>query len=59
MKDSKIYQLKITLKHIRPQIWRRAQVHGDITLAKLHRVIQVGMGWYDSHLHQFIVGETY
>ncbi len=59
MKDSKIYQLKITLKHIRPQIWRRAQVHGDITLAKLHRVIQVVMGWYDSHLHQFIVGETY
>jgi hypothetical protein len=54
-----IYQLKITLQDSRPPIWRRLQVRGDITLAKLHRLIQEAMGWYDSHLHQFIVGETY
>lgn len=26
----------------------------DITLAQLHRILQVVMGWTDSHLHQFI-----
>ncbi len=53
------YQLKITLKYVRPPIWRRVQVSSDITLARLHRIVQAAMGWYDSHLHQFIVGETY
>jgi hypothetical protein len=58
-KVPKIYQLKITLKYIRPPIWRRIQVRGDITLAKLQRIMQATMGWYDSHLHQFIVGTSY
>ncbi len=54
-----ICQIKITLRYVRPPIWRRIQVAGDVTLAKLHRIIQEVMGWYDSHLHQFIVGKTY
>jgi hypothetical protein len=58
-KQAEIYQLKITLKYMRPPVWRRVQVASEITLAKLHRVIQEVMGWYDSHLHQFIVGATY
>jgi hypothetical protein len=58
-KQAEIYQLKITLRFIRPPVWRRVQVASDITLAKLHRIIQATMGWYDCHLHQFIVGETY
>ena len=58
-KQSEICQLKITLRYMRPPVWRRVQVPSDITLAKLHRIIQVAMGWYDSHLHQFIVGERY
>src|SRR3954463_16211177 len=27
----------------------------DCTLGDLHAVIQVAMGWTDSHLHQFVV----
>jgi hypothetical protein len=54
-----IYQLKISLKDLRPLIWRRIQVQSGINLAKLHRILQATMGWYDSHLHQFIVGGTY
>ena len=54
-----IYQLKITLDGIKPPIWRRIQVRGDISLFKLHKIIQVAMGWEDYHLHQFIVGEDY
>jgi hypothetical protein len=50
-----VYQLKITLRGLRPPIWRRFQVPGDITLDRLHRVIQRVMGWTDSHLHQYVV----
>jgi hypothetical protein len=52
-----IYQLKVTLRDSKPPIWRRLLVAGDITLYRLHTIIQVAMGWWDSHLHQFIVGE--
>ena len=54
-----ICQLKVTLKGSKPPIWRRVQVPGSITLATLHRVIQVIMGWEDYHLHQFITREKY
>ncbi|MFH1747587.1 MAG: plasmid pRiA4b ORF-3 family protein [Planctomycetota bacterium] len=49
-----IHELEITLLDIEPRIWRRFVVRSDITLAKLHDIIQVVMGWDDSHLHQFI-----
>ncbi len=54
-----IHQLKVTLYDSKPPIWRRVQVPSDITLSKLHTILQVVMGWTDSHLHQFIVGTTY
>ena len=50
-----VYQLKITLDSIDPPIWRRIQVE-DCTLADLHAVIQILMGWCNSHLHMFAVG---
>ncbi len=53
-----VYQLKISLKGSRPPIWRRIQVPGSITLAGLHDIIQVSMGWFDSHLHQFDIKKT-
>ncbi len=51
-----IYQLKITLKDVRPPIWRRVQVASDRTLEKLHQIIQEAMGWTNSHLHSFLIG---
>src|SRR5262249_20713757 len=57
--EAPIYQLKVTLRDIRPPIWRRIQVAGDTKLDKLHRIIQIVMGWTDSHLHQFVVGDAY
>jgi hypothetical protein len=54
-----IYQLKITLLGMRPPVWRQLQVK-DCTLAKLHEIIQVAMGWQFSHLYNFaIAGEWY
>jgi hypothetical protein len=57
--EAQIYQLKVTLKGSKPPIWRRVLVPADTSLSKLHRIIQVTMGWYDAHLHQFIVGRTF
>lgn len=54
--ESPVYQLKVTLRGIRPPIWRRLQVRGSATLPKLHDAIQIAMGWTDSHLHLFNVG---
>jgi hypothetical protein len=54
-----IYQIKVTLDESKPPIWRRLLVAGDVTLEHLHYIVQVAMGWTNSHLHQFIVGESY
>jgi hypothetical protein len=45
------------LEGIEPTIWRRLQVPGNASLGWLHAVIQVAMGWTNSHLHQFIAGK--
>ena len=49
-----LYQLKITLRDCQPPIWRRIIVRADMKLDQLHRIIQIVMGWTDSHLHQFV-----
>jgi len=54
-KKDHVYQFKITLKGIRPPIWRRIQVPGSYSFWDLHVAIQDAMGWYDCHLHEFSV----
>ena len=56
--DAPIYQMKITLKWSKPPIWRRLVARSDMTLDRFHGVIQMAMGWTNSHMHQFIVGRT-
>jgi hypothetical protein len=56
MTTKTVYQFKVTLRGIKPPIWRRFQVYSDITFCELHQIIQEVMGWYDSHLHAFDVG---
>jgi yecA family protein len=53
-----VYQLKVALQGSKPPIWRRIQVPGNLTLERLHDVIQICMGWIDSHLHQFLIDRT-
>ena len=50
-----VYQMKVKLEDISPPIWRRIQVTNNITLGKLHRILQIIMGWSDYHLHEFII----
>jgi hypothetical protein len=51
-----VFQFKVTLLESHPPIWRRIQTK-DCTLDKLHEHIQTAMGWTNSHLHHFRVGE--
>lgn len=53
-----IYQIKITLKGIRPPIWRRFLVRSNIKLDEFHEILQIVMGWSNSHLHGFVSGDT-
>jgi hypothetical protein len=55
-----IYQLTAVLQGLSPMIWRRLLVCGDSTIADLHYIIQIAMGWSGDHLHQFrIHGKRY
>ena len=55
--NERFYMLKIQLLDIEPAIWRRFVVPASITLDRLHDVIQIVMGWTDSHLHEFNIGK--
>jgi hypothetical protein len=57
--QSSAHRLKITIDEIEPPIWRRLEVPSNISLSKLHTVLQIAMGWTDSHLHQFEAGGAY
>lgn len=57
--SEKIYQVKVTLRGSKPPIWRRLEIEADTRLDRLHHILQMAMGWTDSHLHQFIVGEKF
>ena len=50
-----VLQLRISLRGLSPPVWRRVLVPEHFTLAQLHNVIQVVMGWTDEHPHQFTV----
>jgi|GEM_PF-1447972 hypothetical protein len=45
--------LKVSLDHAKGQIWRNLLVPANAHLGWIHAVIQVSMGWTNSHLHQF------
>lgn len=51
-----IVRLKVTLRGIRPPIWRRLLVPAATPLSSLHAVIQAAMGWYGAHLYAWDIG---
>ncbi len=52
-------RVRLDLHGAKPPIWRRLELPGDLTLPRLHDVIQAAMGWYDSHLHRFRTGSDH
>lgn len=53
--ENQNFQLYIELEGTSPRIWRRFVVPSAITLDRLHDVIQIVMGWSDTHLHEFVI----
>lgn len=56
---ARVYRLHISLLEVEPRIWRRVQVPAAISLRQLHDVFQITMGWTNSHLHEFVVGNEH
>ena len=46
-------RLRVTLREVTPVVQRVIDVPAAITLDELHEVLQVALGWTDSHLHQY------
>lgn len=50
------YEIVVTLNDIEPPVWRRLIVPDAIQLPAVHTTLQIAMGWTDTHLHQFLIG---
>ena len=48
-----LLRLKLLLRDVHPVVWRRVKLADRLSIADLHRVIQLLMGWDDDHLHRF------
>ena len=51
-----VYEIEVKLLDTRPPVWRRILVQGNLTLGRLHTVLQIAMGWQGGHKHQFRIG---
>jgi hypothetical protein len=47
------YLVMVKLEDSMPSIWRRVELRSDLTLDRVHEIVQTVMGWTDSHLHEF------
>ena len=57
--DGQVYQIKVSLEYIEPEIWRRFLVPASMTLDQLHKVLQIAFGWTNSHLHHFFTKDRF
>ncbi|HEY9774814.1 MAG TPA: plasmid pRiA4b ORF-3 family protein [Planktothrix sp.] len=48
-----LYQLKIRLLDSPLPIWRRVVIRADAPLLLVHEIIQISMGWWNTHLYEF------
>jgi len=48
-----IHELRITLREVRPLVWRRIAVRSDMSLPELAAILMDAMGWHGGHLHAF------
>ena len=56
--NGSIYSLRVELEEIEPVIYRALLVRGTIGLDLLHAILQVAIGWTNSHLHKFSIGDS-
>ena len=52
-KMAKAFQLDVRLEGVEPKVWRQLIIPADLYLVDLHKILQVGIGWLNHHLHGF------
>jgi hypothetical protein len=58
--QSQVLQFRLSVLDVKPEIWRLMLVSIDITLARLHEILQILMGWQNHHLYAFVIdGKRY
>lgn len=50
-------RLRVTMSEVKPEVVRVLDVPAGVLLPELHDLLQVAIGWTDSHLHQFVAGD--
>ena len=54
----KTTRLRVTMQEVEPKVMRVLDVPAGVLLPELHDLLQVAIGWTDSHLHQFVAGDV-
>ena len=55
--SERVARIRIELRDLEPRVWRRLDVPVSATLATLHEIVQIAMGWRFSHAYEFAVGD--
>lgn len=50
-------RLRVTMREVTPSVVRVVDVPAAATLPELHNILQVAIGWTNSHLHEFVTAE--
>ncbi|NMO91910.1 plasmid pRiA4b ORF-3 family protein [Actinomycetospora sp. TBRC 11914] len=53
------FRLRVQLRDVRPDVVRVVDLPAAATLDEVHLMLQVALGWTDSHLHEFVVGDVH
>lgn len=48
--------VRVDVDELKPPVWRRLVLRGDLLLDEVHEVLQAAFGWQDHHLHKFWPG---
>ncbi|MCD1295374.1 hypothetical protein CUJ83_10225 [Methanocella sp. CWC-04] len=58
--EDRVYQLKVSVKGYRPEVWRRFLVQENATLKELNDILKNVVGWEGNYKHMFVIeGDQY
>ena len=53
-----VCELSVRLEHVEPAVWRDLLVPGTDRPSRIADILLIAMGWNNSHLHQFLIGDA-